>query len=404
MFESLSVEKKEQITAIIEHLVEVTEDRIKTTNENGLLGGIAGKLLFLFNAAQYKSGSVDEELFAERLDKLQEELVNQSPELSSGLAGQVWLLELLNQSEQDDYDPALLQDIDELFADALDFSPWTGEIEMVLGLSGYAPYVARRARKTDQSVLFDRLLTGFETTLTELDDNKVTWSQPLQSMYRMDREEENGPEGAEYNLGLAHGVPGIIAAILPALSCPTHHDRAKRLLEGACDWLLEQQLENTHAASCFGTCAGKDHGSRLGWCYGDLPIAVTLARAGKALDRPSYVDKALEITLKNTSRDEESGHIYDAGLCHGYFGLVTMFQVLYHHFPHPEIAQAAQKWLDYGLEKYQQKGLESLYAYRGDTKDYREDTGFLMGYPGVGLALLSVLTDDLDWADCLLLN
>nr|WMP13821.1 lanthionine synthetase C family protein [Pseudoalteromonas flavipulchra] len=401
MLMPLDIEKKELIQAMVEKLAKQVESDLEMLDRNGLLSGLAGHLLFLFRAANFNDAWVDEEKFHLALDKLQNELAEQTPELSSGLAGQAWVLEYFNQYDDEDYDPELLEEIDHFFATALDFTPWTGEIEMVLGLAGYSPYISRRAKRTKQSTLFDRLVTGYESVAVELSDQQIAWSQPKQSVYRFDKEDT---ESHEFNLGLAHGVPGIIAALLPALQDQKVKLRAQKLVIAGCDWLLEQQSHAEDKKACFGSCAGDEHHSRLGWCYGDLTIALTLARAGHALDKPRYVEQALEIALFNVDRDATQGHINDAGLCHGFFGLVTIYQLLNQIMPHPKLQGAALTWLDYGLNQYQERGLEALYSYNGLEKAHQEDHSFLMGYSGIGLALIGVLDDNLDWVDCLLMS
>ncbi len=132
MLKALDLEKKEQILSIVEKLAKQVESNLEAVNSNGLLSGLAGHLLFLFRAANFNDAWVDEEKFHLALDKLQNELAEQTPELSSGLAGQAWVLEYFNQYDDEEYDPELLEEIDNFFDTALDFSPWTGEIEMVL--------------------------------------------------------------------------------------------------------------------------------------------------------------------------------------------------------------------------------------------------------------------------------
>ena len=393
--------QKQNIESLVAELARLVEKDLENVPTNGLLSGLAGHLLFLYQAASYHSGWVDEQKFNQALNKLQSELAEQTPELSSGLAGQAWVLEYLNQLSDEDYDPELLEEIDNYFASALDSFPWAGEIEMVLGLAGYAPYISRRAKRTNQTILLDRLVTGYESIAINLAGDQLTWSQPKHSCYRFEQE---STEQYEFNLGLAHGVPGIIAALIPALEDENMAARAKRLIISSCDWLLEQQNQAGDKQSCFGSCAGGDNYSRLGWCYGDLTIALTLARVGRALELPSYVEQAQEIALFNVNRDAKHGHVFDAGLCHGFFGLVTIYQLLNKIIPHPKLDQAAKEWLEYGLNKYQKSGLEALYFYNGFDKAYQENFGFLMGYSGIGLALIGVLDDNLDWTDCLLMS
>lgn len=395
-----SPEQEAQIRAIIKSLAKEVSLDLHKVNNNGLLSGLAGHLLFLFNAYRLDEKNVDEVLFSDKLELLQEQLDQQSFELSNGLAGQAWVLEYLNQAEAEDYDPELLSEIDQLFHAALNHQPWPGEIESVLGLAGYAPYASRRNKQTEQAVLYGVIVDNFASVALQVDDNQISWSQPENSVYRFEKDD---PKKPEYNLGLAHGVPGIIASLIPALKIEPLREKTTRLLTQSCDWLLSQQNPDTDSEFCYGSCSGDEHKSRLGWCYGDLTIALTLARAGHALDRPSYVDEARRVALKAAKRDAESGFINDAGLCHGFVGLVSIYQLLNQLMPHPELEQAAKYWLNYSLEQYQEKGLEAFYAYNGETTEHYENFGFLMGYAGIGLGFISVLSDDLDWAECLLM-
>ncbi|AOT10071.1 lanthionine synthetase C family protein [Pseudoalteromonas luteoviolacea] len=395
--------QRQEISGIISVLAQEVSSHLQTNNEikNGLLSGLAGQLLFLFKAHHMDANTIDEALFSEKLEVLQEQLVEQSFELSSGLAGQAWVLEFFNQADKEEYDAELLEDVDELFIQALDYHPWPGEIEMVLGLSGYAPYAARRSQFSDQSKLYSIIVSGLESTATYFDNGHIAWSQPKESIYRFDTDDREKPE---YNLGLAHGVPGMIAALLPALNIPSLKARAAKLISGACDWLLEHQTGHDHAYSCYGSCAGEsDPKSRLGWCYGDLTIALILARAGYGLDRPSYIERAREIAVHAAKRDDKSAYINDAGLCHGFVGLALIFQIVNKIMPDPKLAEATQYWVDYSLTAYRERGLSALHSYNGVSKSHEVDFGFLMGYAGIGCGLISLLDDDVSWTDCLLM-
>ncbi|MBQ4812678.1 lanthionine synthetase C family protein [Pseudoalteromonas luteoviolacea] len=403
---SITEKQRQEVTEIIALLASRVSDNLKLgqVQQNGLLSGVAGQLLFLFNTYQFDQSLVDEAVFSDLLELLQDQLTDQSFELSNGLAGQAWVLEYFNQADEEDYDPQLLDDVDELFTQALDHDPWPGEIEMVLGLCGYAPYAARRAKFSKQHKLYNTIVTGLESTATYFENGHIAWSQPAQSVYRFDTDDREKPE---FNLGLAHGVPGMIAALLPAHTIPSLNTRVTKLLSGACDWLIAHQnasgKENTRR-SCYGSCAGSDEHSRLGWCYGDLTIAMILARAGKALDRPSYVDHALEVALHACKRDAEDGFINDAGVCHGFVGLALIFKLLDDLMPHPELKARSVYWVEYSLDKFRQEGIQALYSYNGIDKKHVEDFGFLMGYSGIGCALISLLNNDSSWTECLLMS
>ena len=279
---------------------------------------------------------------------------------------------------------------------------------MVLGLGGFAVYASRRQLKSAPSAIYERLINHFEQTAMQITEHTLSWSQPADSTYRFNKD---APQTPEFNLGLAHGVPGIIAAILPAVQIPALHQRAKSLLIQSCDWLLQQELQQKLPAdqqnSYFSSSCNNHKGSRLGWCYGDLTIALTLARVGKALDHPAYIDKAKQISLHSAQRDSENGYIQDAGLCHGSAGVALIFQLLNQQFNQqfnlPELSDAADQWLSYTLDLYREKGLSGFYMFSGLTQEYEECTGFLMGYSGIGLCLLAALGETPDWADCLLM-
>ena len=368
----------------------------------GLLSGLAGHLLFLYKLGLFNSNAIDQTIFDEKLEFIQQQLAAtiEKIDLSNGLSGQAWLLEFLNQSQGEDYDPQMCEEIDTILQDNLAITPWPGEIEMVLGLGSVAVYGARRLLKSTPANLFDTLIEHFEQSAIQTGEHTLSWSQPSTSVYRFNKENKETPE---FNLGLAHGVPGIIAAILPALKIPHLQQRAKSLLIQSCDWLMAQELDEKQHLSCFASSCDHKQSSRLGWCYGDLTIALTLARVGNALELPSYLEKAKTLSFHAASRDQKNGMISDAGLCHGSAGVALIFQLLAQQLSEPALLETADKWLDFTLNQYREKGLAGFYMFSGLSHEYEEDHGFLMGYSGIGLCLLSALTGDCDWVDVLLM-
>ncbi|MEW6991960.1 lanthionine synthetase LanC family protein [Colwelliaceae bacterium 6441] len=397
-----AIENQAFINQIVKQIGASLSNVTNTTHTCGLLGGLSGDLLFLVKLSQYQPALVNENIFNNKLEYLQQQLDSQvhRPDLNTGLSGQGWFFEYINQAQGRDYDAELCEGIDEILLEALAIENWKGEIETVLGLSGIAIYAGRRQLKSAPVALFEKIVTHFEYTATQISANTQSWSQPSGSVYRFNKDHLEIPE---FNLGLAHGVPGIIAAILPALKIPVLFKRTKRLLVQSCDWLLQQELAQPQNISCFSSSCNDKKGSRLGWCYGDVTIALTLARVGKALELPSYIDKARQISLHAANRDSAQGMINDAGICHGSAGLSLIFQLLNQQLNEPKLEQAANNWLLYTLALYRDKGLPGFYMYSPLTKEYQEDTSFLMGYGGIGLCLLSALGETPDWADCLLL-
>ena len=395
--------KKTKIQKILRTLTSNIQHTENTLDNLGLYSGLAGELLFLWQACQYDNQLVDEQILNDKFMFLQENMsvASSSVQLSNGLSGLGWFIEYVNQSQYDDYDPELCEGIDEILLNTLGVKDWQGEIEMVLGLAGLSVYGARRQLTSEQTFFFDKFISHFEALATQTSENTLTWEQPVYSVYRLDKESRDKPE---YNLGLAHGVPGIIASLLPALNIPPLYSRTKKLLIQSCDWLLEQELSVSDRKSYFSSLNTSTHPSRLGWCYGDLTIALILFRVGKILELPSYMEKAKEISLHAATRDEVSSAVGDAGLCHGSAGLALIFQLTAQELNMPELLDISEKWLDFTIELFDKNGIEGFYKLSGYDKTLSECTGFLEGYAGIGLCLISLLNGECDWADCLLLS
>lgn len=393
-------EMEKKIRKIIYILARRVSLNLSKVESNGLFFGLSGQLLFLYKVNGIKPSCVSEMDFQVALNKIQNQLESHSLDLNGGLSGQAWMLEYLQQNEIYNYDPDLLSDVDLLFNNVLNADLYEGELEIVLGLAGYMPYISRRAKFTEQTTLLNTILSCMEKNATIVNEDYLTWKQPFKSVYRVSKEKNYQPE---YNLGFAHGVPGIIASLLTVYRHPKLADRARKLIEGGCNWLLGQRNPDKLGECCYGCHAGGPYYSRLGWCYGDLTIALTLARVGNALGISSYTVAAKEIAINASKRDSKSGVINDAGLCHGYFGIAMIYQILEKIIPDPVFSDAKQHWLNVGLTEFSKEGIRAFYRYNGISKDYEEDFSLLMGYAGIGLALISLLDNNVDWADCLLI-
>ncbi len=405
--QSLTPQQKEVIEKITNEISDVILNKKLHPYQCGLLDGLSGDLLFLFLKNKYDtktgiSSLISESAINERLNYLQDNLAftKDSLNFGAGLSGQAWLLEYFNQDDPNTYDEELCEEIDQLIHQYLTTDTWHDELEMILGLGGLAIYAARRLRKSPNPLLYCKILSHFESTAYHTDDGLITWIQPKSSVFLYDNE---NTQNNEINLGLAHGVPGIIAAILPALAIDSLKDKVATLLIKSCNWLLKQELTESDRTSCFATLCNQTQGTRLGWCYGDLTIALTLARVGKALNHDVFITKAREICLLSTNKNAEEGMIRDAGLCHGSAGLSLIFQILHKELGDEELLAASHYWLDFTLNLYTVSGLKGLYKFAGETENYEEDTGLLMGYCGIGLSLLSTLGEESDWVDSLLL-
>lgn len=387
---------------IIQHLVNATQSIDISREINlSLLSGLSGRLLFHWYAAKSSSITIDMVQLEAQIQHLTDLVpaLRNSISFGYGIAGVAWLIEVLLAERDDGYDPAFNQEIEDLLTSNVSkCNEWTGEIELMFGLSGFAVFAARRLKYNKGLELYSSIVSLLEKLAVYESAEICSWSVPAQSVYRVDKLCSDKPE---YNLGLAHGVPAVICALLPAVKHPLLGQRTAKLISYACNWLLKQQLTSTGRISMF-PCLSSDHKpSRLGWCYGDLAIALTLARAGKMINRQDLLDCACEIGIYAAQRNCETAMVQDAGICHGSGGLMLIFKLLYQIIPISEFERASEYWFENTINRYEEHGLEGFNAYKSGKSV--EETSLLEGYAGIGLCLLARQGISPDWADALLL-
>src|SRR5580658_7389340 len=129
---------------------------------------------------------------------------------------------------------------------------------------------------------------------------------------------EQYPRGY-YNLGLAHGVPGVIALLGEVLQAGTCVDRAAPLLRGTLEWVWAQRLPGGGPSAFPGLVAPDTAATstRTAWCYGDPGIAIAMLGAARALGDHTWEDRALQVARGAAQRPAEQTGVRDAGLCHG---------------------------------------------------------------------------------------
>lgn len=143
----------------------------------------------------------------------------------------------------------------------------------------------------------------------------------------------------------------------------------------------------------------------MGWCYGDLGVALAMWQAGKVMNQTKWKDKALEVFLYATTRkDPDTEFVKDAGICHGSAGLAMIFRRMYLETGIEEFKTATDHWINETLKNARFE--DGLAGYKRLTMDgWENDYSLIMGIAGIGLVLISYLTNDAqEWDELFLLS
>jgi len=319
--------------------------------------------------------------------------VSLPPWFYQGFPGVAWAVAHLDDAkERADADPG--EDIDAALDAYLSRSPWVGAYDLISGLVGLAVYALERLPRAGARHMLELIVERLEET-SERTEAGVRWRTP--PGFLPDDLRAKAQEGC-YNLGLAHGVPGVIALLGGVCAAGIAPTKARSLLDGAVSWLLSRKLP-PDAGSSFPAWTAPGVPAvpvRSAWCYGDPGVAAALLCAARAVDEASWEREALEIARRAAARPPDQAGVRDAGLCHGAAGLAHLFNRMYQATGDACLGDAARFWFARTLELRRPgcgiAGYAACESRSGEPARWRDDPGLLTGAAGIALALLAAVT------------
>ncbi|MEU6300159.1 lanthionine synthetase C family protein [Streptomyces erythrochromogenes] len=214
--------------------------------------------------------------------------------------------------------------------------------------------------------------------------------------YPLARDLEEYPHGY-INLGLAHGVPGPLAALSLAWRAGYRRPGVREAIGNAIDLLRSTAVEDGFGTDwpsgvpldSEGRRTPAAHTARTAWCYGAPGVAAALLGTADALKDErlrAYAVAAFEAALR---RSETHLHTLSPTICHGLAGLLAICEIFarttdsaYARTALPVLTDRLLGWCDeslaFGVQNREKPGL------RIDNPD------FLCGAAGVAAALWSV--------------
>ena len=195
--------------------------------------------------------------------------------LHDGLAGVGWTIAHLANDENAE---AICASIDTALWRALEHD-WGGPYDLISGLVGIGVYALEREEAGRGLVV--RVLELLHDMAQPRGSGRA-WYTPARLL--PDWQREQAPDGY-WNLGMAHGIPGIVAWCARCIAAGVEPARANDLMAGAARYLLDVEPPNVHGR--FAKWHARDGApsgdrSRLAWCYGDVGVAAALVAAAQS--------------------------------------------------------------------------------------------------------------------------
>jgi lantibiotic biosynthesis protein len=271
----------------------------------------------------------------------------------------------------------------------------TESYDLISGLVGIAVPVLQRIADGSPSPSSEPLARSILDQLERLArpmQTGVAWHTPPSLLPPWQR--EVAPEGY-VNLGLAHGVPGVIAILARYVAAGIEVRRARPLLDSAVAYL--RSVAQPVRGKRYHAWLPSQHtvaSPRVAWCYGDLGVSVALLSAAIATSREDWRAEALDLAHGMAARPFESSQAVDAGLCHGASGVAHLFNRLSQAAGDAELARAADAWFAHTLAMRRSEPIAGFprAVPEGGEVTWEPGSDLLTGAPGVALALHAAIS------------
>ncbi len=384
--------------------------KYNTVEKLGVLSGLSGIIIYQFLYARLVNSdneiNVGKNMIDVAIKKINEGY--NMPSYCTGVSGFCWALQYLEEKkyiefETDDF----LSQMDVFFKDVMENEILNKNYDFLHGAIGYGVYFLKRYKNTKDENLKLRYIQNIEVIIKFLENNLiedskgVKWKSPQKS---------NIENTINIDLGLAHGVPSIISFLASLSEFNIFSIKVESMLRRAISFVLTNKYKTDKSISLFPTYVYHDlikevHTSRLAWCYGDLGIGLTILKAARVLKNRQLEKEAIRI-LKHSSKrkDLKENFVRDAGLCHGAFGISQIFGRLHKKTQYQEFLEASIYWKEEGLKMANYNNNDVSFNIWGE-RNWKDSFGLLEGISGIGLCLISHLTDfEDDWDECLLIS
>lgn len=352
----------------------------------GLNNGLLGMALFNYYSYLYTG----KESYLDKMSNYISASFNGFDEKYTGFSSVHDIMEIghflffLKKEEVLDELDAYLKDADEIVLDFLNEQLALKNIDPVSGSIAAGYYLLNRQERKDGTDSIKRIIVLLEQQAMYEEKGKIYWYNNF-----------HDPNKLELQLGIMHGVSGIVNFLLSVYEKQILPERSKEMAMEALDFLLSYKKDKGVNLFPFEILTNEQI-QYQNLCYGDIGIGYVLLRAGKLFKNPEFLTQGAEI-IENASRfrDDPEEYITDANLLYGAAGLFSFFASM-SQFHSAEVSinqqslqEASEYWYDkvMTMNKYDTPWL----GYKASFNDHAAATQlcFAEGIAGIGITLMN---------------
>lgn len=204
-----------------------------------------------------------------------------------------------------------------------------GDYDVIEGISGIANYLLLYKHEKKMRELLINSLKYLVNISEDIDyqGRKVPgWLIPSECHFT--KEESEYYSNGSFNLGLSHGISGIVAVLSIALMEEVEVSGQRAAIKKMVDFLLQFANKEDNFLFWKGAISFEEYLTggpydrvdfrRDAWCYGNPGICLSMLYAGVALKIPEYSNVAIKNMLKSA---ENIPGIFSPTICHGLTGI-----------------------------------------------------------------------------------
>lgn len=377
-------------------------------SEYGILGGSSGVGIFLAYYSQLRNKPEFLDIVIENLTK-SIDYIGESTDIDwnygTGLSGLIFsITHLIQKGFFEDEENDVIIGVDPHISKIMSYELWNGNYDFFTGAIGYCSSLIHLSN-TNPIEIHESLLDFIGILYKKrerIHKNAYGWQSVI--------DETNGNIVYGFDLGMAHGMASILSILAKLYKLRINKKKAELMIVPLVNLILATKTNSysLYPNKCnLNLSFYKSEQSRLAWCYGDLGISIALWHAAQALKREDWEKEAIDTILHASKRRGlfENG-VVDAGLCHGTAGIAHIFNRMYGYTGLEELKVASNYWFAETLKMASfEDGLAGFKAWQGIERGWVNEPGLLEGIAGIGLALISAVSDiEPAWDECLLLS